>query len=35
MATDWPVSWLLSLESLTLEEKEAILCKNLEGLLGV
>jgi aminocarboxymuconate-semialdehyde decarboxylase len=35
MATDWPVSWLLSLESLTLEEKEAILWKNLEGLLGV
>ena len=35
MATDWPVSWILSLESLTLEEKEAILHKNLENLLGI
>jgi aminocarboxymuconate-semialdehyde decarboxylase len=34
MAIDWPVSWILSLESLTLEEKEAILWKNLEKLLG-
>ena len=35
MAADWPVSWILSLESLTLEEKEAILHKNLELLLGI
>jgi aminocarboxymuconate-semialdehyde decarboxylase len=25
MAIDWPVSWVLSLESLTQQEKEAIL----------
>jgi aminocarboxymuconate-semialdehyde decarboxylase len=35
MAIDWPVSWILSLESLTQEEKEAILYKNLEKLLGI
>ena len=35
MAIDWPVSWVLGLESLTLEEKEAILWKNLEKLLGI
>ncbi len=35
MAIDWPVSWILSLESLTQEEKEAILHKNLENLLGI
>lgn len=35
MAIDWPVSWLLSLESLTQDEKEAILHKNLENLLGI
>ena len=35
MATDWPVSWILSLESLTMEEKEAILHGNLEELLGI
>ena len=35
MAIDWPVSWLLGLESLTQEEKEAILFKNLEKLLGI
>ena len=35
MAIDWPVSWVLSLESLTQEEKEAILWKNLETLLGI
>jgi aminocarboxymuconate-semialdehyde decarboxylase len=34
MAIDWPVSWLLSLKSLTQDEKEAILYKNLEKLLG-
>ena len=35
MAIDWPVSWILSLQSLTQEEKEAILYKNLEKLLGL
>jgi hypothetical protein len=35
MAIDWPVSWVLGLESLTQEEKEAILWKNLEKLLGI
>ncbi len=35
MAQDWPVSWILSMDSLTQEEKEAILWKNLEGLLGL
>ncbi len=35
MAIDWPVSWVLSLESLTDEEKEAILWKNMERLLWV
>ena len=35
MAQDWPVSWILSMESITQDEKEAILWKNLEGLLGL
>jgi aminocarboxymuconate-semialdehyde decarboxylase len=35
MAIDWPVSWLLRLKSLTQDEKEAILYKNLEKLLGL
>ena len=35
MAIDWPVSWLLGLESLTDDEKAAILFKNLEKLLGI
>jgi aminocarboxymuconate-semialdehyde decarboxylase len=35
MAIDWPVSWILSMESLTQEEKEAILWKNMERLLGI
>ena len=35
MAFDWPVSWILSRESLSQEEKEAILWKNLEALLGI
>jgi aminocarboxymuconate-semialdehyde decarboxylase len=35
MDFDWPVSWILSLENLTQEEKEAILWKNLEKLLGI
>ena len=35
MAADWPVSWILSLPSLTAAEKEAILHGNLERLLGL
>ncbi len=35
MAQDWPVSWILGMESLTQEEIVAILWKNLEGLLGL
>lgn len=35
MAIDWPVAWLLGLESLTQSEKEAILHKNAEALLGI
>ena len=35
MAIDWPVSWLLGLESRSQDEKEAILHKNLEKLLGI
>ncbi len=35
MAQDWPVSWVLSLESLTQDEKEAILWKNMERLLDL
>jgi aminocarboxymuconate-semialdehyde decarboxylase len=35
MALDWPVSWILSLTSLTQQEKEAILWKNLESLLNL
>ncbi|MFQ5873555.1 MAG: amidohydrolase family protein [Dehalococcoidia bacterium] len=35
MAIDWPVAWVLSLETLTQGEKEAILWKNLEELLGI
>lgn len=35
MAFDWPVSWILSLSSLTPDEKDAILWKNLERLLGL
>ncbi|MCH7626212.1 MAG: amidohydrolase [Chloroflexi bacterium] len=35
MAIDWSASWVLGLESLTKEEKEAILWKNLEGLLNI
>jgi predicted TIM-barrel fold metal-dependent hydrolase len=34
-AFDWLVSWILSLESLTQDEKEAIHWKNLERLLGL
>ncbi len=35
MEFDWPVSWILRLESLTQEEKELILWKNLANLLGL
>lgn len=35
MALDWPVSWILSMESLTQQEKEAILWRNLERLLNI
>ena len=35
MAIDWPVSWVLSLKSLTQDEKDAILWKNLESMLGI
>jgi aminocarboxymuconate-semialdehyde decarboxylase len=35
MALDWPVAWILGMTSLTQEEKEAILWKNLENLLGL
>jgi aminocarboxymuconate-semialdehyde decarboxylase len=35
MVFDWPVSWILGLEGLTQDEKEAILWKNLERLLGL
>ncbi|MDE2779740.1 MAG: amidohydrolase family protein [Chloroflexota bacterium] len=35
MQIDWPVAWVLSLESLTQDEKEAILWKNMEKLLGM
>ncbi|MYC31395.1 MAG: amidohydrolase [Chloroflexi bacterium] len=35
MQIDWPVSWVLGLKSLTQDEKEAILYKNLEKLLGI
>ena len=35
MMIDWPVGWVMGLSSLTLEEKEAILWKNLEKLLDL
>ena len=35
MALDWPVPWILGMASLTQEEKDAILWKNLERLLGL
>jgi aminocarboxymuconate-semialdehyde decarboxylase len=35
MRIDWPVAWVLGLKSLTQEEKEKILWKNLERLLGL
>ena len=35
MMIDWPVGWVMGLPSLTQDEKEAILWKNLEELLGL
>jgi aminocarboxymuconate-semialdehyde decarboxylase len=35
MALDWPVAWILGMTSLSQEEKDAILSKNLERLLGI
>jgi aminocarboxymuconate-semialdehyde decarboxylase len=35
MRIDWPVAWVLGLQSLTQGEKELILWKNLERLLGL
>jgi aminocarboxymuconate-semialdehyde decarboxylase len=35
MALDWPVAWILGMKTLTQHEKEAILSKNLERLLGI
>jgi aminocarboxymuconate-semialdehyde decarboxylase len=35
MALDWPVAWVLAMESLSKDEKEAILWKNLERLLNI
>ena len=35
MALDWPVAWILGMKGLSQEEKEAILWKNLERLLGL
>jgi aminocarboxymuconate-semialdehyde decarboxylase len=35
MALDWPVSWILAMQTLTPEEKDAILWKNLATLLGL
>src|SRR5262245_17713512 len=35
MALDWPVAWILGMKTLTQDEKEAILGKNLERLLGI
>jgi len=35
MALDWPVAWVLGMKGLSQEEKEAILWKNLERLLGL
>ena len=35
MALDWPVAWILGMTSLSQDEKDAILWKNLERLLGI
>ena len=35
MRIDWPVAWVLGLKRLTQEEKDCILWKNLERLLGI
>jgi hypothetical protein len=35
MALDWPVSWILGMTGLSPDEKDAILWRNLERLLGI
>src|SRR2546421_3855226 len=35
MALDWPVAWIQGMTGLTQDEKDAILSKNLERLLGI
>ncbi|HEV8440800.1 MAG TPA: amidohydrolase family protein [Methylomirabilota bacterium] len=35
MALDWPVAWILGMQSLSQEEKEAILWRNLERVLNL
>jgi aminocarboxymuconate-semialdehyde decarboxylase len=35
MALDWPVAWILGMTRLSQDEKDAILWKNLERLLGI
>jgi aminocarboxymuconate-semialdehyde decarboxylase len=35
MALDWPVAWILGMKTLSQDEKEAILWRNLERLLGL
>jgi hypothetical protein len=35
MMLDWPVGWILGMQSLTDEEKELILWRNLEKLLDL
>jgi predicted TIM-barrel fold metal-dependent hydrolase len=35
MALDWPVAWILAMESLSSEEKDAIPWKNLATLLDL
>lgn len=35
MALDWPVAWILGMKSLTQDEKDAILWKNLERLIDL
>ena len=35
MSIDWPISWVLEMTSLTLQEKELIVWKNMERLLNI
>jgi aminocarboxymuconate-semialdehyde decarboxylase len=35
MGQDWPVSWVQNMTTLTQDEKDSVLWKNLEGLLGL